>query len=220
MIAEGSLQASVDRLYASLSAGRNFPEWLFVGSDFFEAQDAQQIPAHTNDNEHNGEQFPALLLSVYSGFTLMVITPAYFVQRPLRWPKGLSTHQVTTSVAPNVALDLCVDTITDEEIAELDLSRLKMLFCGAEPVRRAMLDRFSKKFKVAGFSSAALVPCYGLAEATLFISGKSDRDATPKTLLLDHELLACGQAIRPPQTRPPQWSSAGSVSGICRRSAT
>ncbi len=250
VIAEGSLQASVNRLNASLSAEGNFPEWLFVGSDFFETQDAQQIPAHTNDDERNGEQFPALLqytsgstgnpkgvilsaanlisnsrvldirlgsaekhigftwlppyhdmglmgallLSVYSGFTLVMMTPAHFVQRPLRWLKGLSTHQVTTSVAPNFALDLCVDTITDEEIAELDLSRLRMLFCGAEPVRQATLDRFSEKFKPTGFFSGAFVPCYGLAEATLFISGKSDRGATPKTLLLDQESLAGGVA--------------------------
>jgi acyl-CoA synthetase (AMP-forming)/AMP-acid ligase II len=93
----------------------------------------------------------ALLLSVYSGFMLVVMTPAHFVQRPLRWLKGLSKHGVTTSVAPNFALDLCVDTITEEEVGELDLSRLKMLFCGAEPVRQATLERFSKKFKPAGF---------------------------------------------------------------------
>jgi acyl-CoA synthetase (AMP-forming)/AMP-acid ligase II len=136
----------------------------------------------------------ALLLSVYSGFTLVMMTPAHFVQRPLRWLKGLSVHQVTTSVAPNFALDLCVDTITDEEVAELDLSRLKMLFCGAEPVRQATLDRFTEKFRPAGFSRAAFVPCYGLAEATLFISGKSDRDATPKTLWLDKESMAGGVA--------------------------
>jgi acyl-CoA synthetase (AMP-forming)/AMP-acid ligase II len=254
VIAEGSLQSSVDRLNGSLSAEGIFPEWLFIGSDFFEEQGAPQIPAHTSDDErngeHNGEQFPALLqytsgstgnpkgvilsaanlisnsrvldirmgsaqehigftwlppyhdmglmgallLSVYSGFMLVVMTPAHFVQRPLRWLKGLSTHQVTTSVAPNFALDLCVDTITDEEVAELDLSRLKLLFCGAEPVRQATLDRFSEKFKPAGFSSGAFVPCYGLAEATLFISGKSDCDAQPRALLLDQESLARGLA--------------------------
>ncbi len=250
VIAEGSLQASVDRLNGSLSAEGSFPEWLFVGSDFFETQDPSQVSMHTSSAERNGVQFPALLqytsgstgspkgvilsatnlisnsrvldirlgsaqehigftwlppyhdmglmgallLSVYSGFTLVLMTPAHFVQRPLRWLKGLSTHQVTTSVAPNFALDLCVDTIADEEIAELDLSRLKLLFCGAEPVRQATLDRFSEKFKTAGFSRGAFVPCYGLAEATLFISGKSDRDARPRALLLDRESLACGLA--------------------------
>src|SRR5690606_3869426 len=122
----------------------------------------------------------AILLSLYRGFTLVMMTPAQFVQRPLRWLKGMSTHQVTVSPAPNFALDLCVDTITDEEVAELDLSKLKLLFCGAEPVRKATLDRFTEKFKPAGFSSGAFIPCYGLAEATLFISGKSERGAAPK----------------------------------------
>jgi acyl-CoA synthetase (AMP-forming)/AMP-acid ligase II len=258
VIAEGSLQASVHRLNASLSAEGHFPEWLFVGSEFFKAQEAEQEPAHDGDDERIGRRFPALLqytsgstgnpkgvmlsaanlisnsrvlhmrlgsaerhigftwlppyhdmglmgallLSVYSGFTLVVMTPAHFVQRPLRWLKGLSTHQVTTSVAPNFALDLCVDAITDEEIAELDLSRLKMLFCGAEPVRQATLDRFSEKFRPAGFSSGAFVPCYGLAEATLFISGKSDCHAAPRTLLLDQESLAGGVA-RPASANAP-----------------
>ena len=253
VIAEGNLEAHVDRLNASLSVEGDVPQWLFVGSDFFEAQDAKQLAEQIDDeydDERQGERFPALLqytsgstgnpkgvmlsaanlisnsrvldirlgdaekqigftwlppyhdmglmgallLSVYSGFTLVVMTPAHFVQRPLRWLKGMSTHQVTTSVAPNFALDLCVDTITDEEVAELDLSRLKMLFCGAEPVRQATLDRFSEKFKPAGFSSGAFVPCYGLAEATLFISGKSTHAAAPKTLLLDPESLAGGVA--------------------------
>lgn len=134
----------------------------------------------------------ALLLSVYSGFTLVMMTPAHFVQRPLRWLKGLSKYRVTSSVGPNFALDLCVDTITDEEVDGLDLSSLKLLFCGAEPVRQATLDRFAEKFGPAGFSSTAYVPCYGLAEATLFISGKADCNAVPHRILLDQASLAAG----------------------------
>lgn len=137
----------------------------------------------------------ALLLSVYSGFTLVVMTPAHFVQRPLRWLQGLSDHKVTTSVGPNFALDLCVDSISDDEIAQLDLSHLKLLFCGAEPVRQATLDRFSEKFKPTGFSPAAFVPCYGLAEATLFISGKPDPAVPALSLSLDKAALEAGTAL-------------------------
>lgn len=133
-----------------------------------------------------------LLLSIYSGFTLTFMTPTHFVQRPLRWLKGLSKYQVTISVTPNFGLDLCVDAIADEEVIELDLSRLKMLFCGAEPVKKATLDRFAEKFKSAGFSSNAFAPCYGLAEATLFVSGKSNRNTSPRALLLDNRLLSEG----------------------------
>jgi acyl-CoA synthetase (AMP-forming)/AMP-acid ligase II len=136
----------------------------------------------------------ALLLSVYSGFTLVLMSPAHFIQRPLRWLKGISQHRVTTSVAPNFALDLCVDTITEDELTELDLSSLKMLFCGAEPVRQTTLNRFSAKFAACGFSPAAFVPCYGLAEATLFISGKADQQAAPTFLSLDKAALSLGIA--------------------------
>lgn len=252
VIAEGSLRTSEERLNAALAAEGSVPEWLFVGSDFFEAMDGQPDAAAGDDEAPAGAGYPALLqytsgstgnpkgvmlsaanlisnsrtldirmgtaekhvgftwlppyhdmglmgallLSVYSGFTLVMMTPAHFVQRPLRWLKGLSKYRVTSSVGPNFALDLCVDTITDEEVDALDLSSLKLLFCGAEPVRQATLDRFAEKFGAAGFSSTAYVPCYGLAEATLFISGKPERDATPRRLLLDQKSLAAG-LIRP-----------------------
>lgn len=252
VIAEGSLQGSVERLNAALDPASDVPDWLFVGADFFEAQDGQPVPELARDAACQYGSFPALLqytsgstghpkgvilsaanlisnsrvldirmgtaqkhvgftwlppyhdmglmgallLSVYSGFMLVMMTPAHFVQRPLRWLKGLSKYQVTSSVGPNFALDLCVDTISEEEIDGLDLSNLKLLFCGAEPVRQGTLDRFAEKFGRANFSSTAYVPCYGLAEATLFISGKADRNALPHRLLLDQQSLAKG-LIRP-----------------------
>ncbi|MFC5476070.1 fatty acyl-AMP ligase [Paraherbaspirillum soli] len=134
----------------------------------------------------------ALLLSVYGGFPLLMMSPAHFVQRPLRWLKAMSKHGVTTSVAPNFALDLCVESVTDEELATLDLSKLTMLFCGAEPVRMSTLERFTQKFGPRGFSASAYVPCYGLAEATLFISGKPHAAGEPRTIHIDKEELARG----------------------------
>jgi acyl-CoA synthetase (AMP-forming)/AMP-acid ligase II len=141
----------------------------------------------------------ALLLALFAGFPLYMMSPAHFVQRPSRWLKAVSDYRVTTSVGPNFALDLCVDHIPAEEVEALDLSSLSMLFCGAEPVRRATLDRFAAKFGRCGFDPKAYVPCYGLAEATLFISGRVDLQSSPQTLFVDAEALGNGCAV--PSTR-------------------
>ncbi|KVE37891.1 fatty acyl-AMP ligase [Burkholderia sp. TSV86] len=133
----------------------------------------------------------ALLLAVYSGFPLVILSPQHFVQRPYRWLKAINDYRVTTSVAPNFAFDLCVDNISEAEAATLDLSSLQHVFCGAEPVRYATLERFFARYEPRGFDRHAIVPCYGMAEATLYVSGKRGRE--PITLLdVDKDALAAG----------------------------
>jgi acyl-CoA synthetase (AMP-forming)/AMP-acid ligase II len=118
----------------------------------------------------------------------------HFVQQPYRWLKAITDYGVTISVAPNFALDMCVDTVTDEEIQSLDLSALRQLYCGAEPVRKATLDRFSGRFAACGYRESAVIPCYGMAEATLFVSGKPD-GTRPRSMRVDKAGLELG-AVR------------------------
>ncbi|WP_416967888.1 fatty acyl-AMP ligase [Streptomyces sp. 4F14] len=120
-----------------------------------------------------------IMLSLHGGWPLVLLSPVHFVQRPYRWLKAVSDHRATISVAPNFAFDLCADSITDEELAGLDLSTLRQLYCGSEPVFKATLDRFRDRFGPAGYDEECVIPCYGMAEATLFVSGKPDR--TPVT---------------------------------------
>ena len=77
----------------------------------------------------------------------------------------------TISGGPNFAYDLCVRKTTPEQRAELDLSQWSLAFNGAEPVRADTIDRFSDAFEPCGFRREAFYPCYGLAEATLIVSG-------------------------------------------------
>lgn len=133
----------------------------------------------------------AILLPVFGGFPMVSLSPAHFVQRPYRWLKAISDHAVTTSVTPNFGLDLCVDTVTDEELRTLDLSSLHHLFCGAEPLRPATIAGFERRFAPSGYSPDALVACYGLAEATLFVSGRS-RSSPVTRQWLDKEALSDG----------------------------
>jgi acyl-CoA synthetase (AMP-forming)/AMP-acid ligase II len=112
-----------------------------------------------------------VLEPAYTGFPVVLMSPFTFLQRPYRWLQAASKYKVTTTGGPNFAYDLCVRRISDEQIAELDLSALEVTFCGAEPIRSEMIERFSARFAPCGFRAESFYPCYGLAEATLMVSG-------------------------------------------------
>src|SRR5437870_11038145 len=100
-----------------------------------------------------------------------LIAPATFLSRPMRWLQAISTFDATISGAPNFAYELCASKAGPEHFAELDLSRWRVAFNGAEPVRAETLDRFAEVFRPCGFRAVAAYPCYGLAESTLIVTG-------------------------------------------------
>jgi 8-amino-7-oxononanoate synthase/acyl carrier protein len=112
-----------------------------------------------------------ILQPVFIGRPNTLMSPMSFLQKPFRWLKAISRYRGTTSGGPNFAYELCVDKITEEQKAELDLSSWLVAFNGAEPVRPSTLDRFSEAFASCGFRREAFYPCYGLAEATLIVTG-------------------------------------------------
>ncbi|MFI1797534.1 fatty acyl-AMP ligase [Streptomyces sp. NPDC020379] len=138
-----------------------------------------------------------IMLAVHGGWPLVLMPPAYFVQRPYRWLKAVTDHKVTISVGPNFAFDICTSSITDEELATLDLGSLRQVFCGSEPVSRATLDAFRDRFGPRGYDETSLIPCYGLAEATLYVSGKRTGSAV-KTVWLDRAELENGRVRQLP----------------------
>ncbi|WNJ20710.1 AMP-binding protein [Pontibacter sp. G13] len=114
-----------------------------------------------------------ILNPVYNGGSMYLMTPLAFLQRPMRWLEAVQTYKGTHSGGPNFAYELLVAKSTVEEIAQLDLSCWEKAFCGAEPVRADTLKKFSDRFASAKFNQNALYPCFGMAETTLFVSGKS-----------------------------------------------
>ncbi|HEU4561526.1 MAG TPA: condensation domain-containing protein, partial [Longimicrobium sp.] len=112
-----------------------------------------------------------VLHPLYLGGTSVMMPPAAFLQRPLRWLRAVSRYQAETSGGPNFAYDLCAERVTEAEKEALDLGAWRVAFCGAEPVRAPTLARFAAAFAGCGFRRAAFYPCYGLAEATLFVTG-------------------------------------------------
>lgn len=136
-----------------------------------------------------------LLQPLYGGFPVTLMSPVSFLQRPVRWLQAISRYQATTSGGPNFAYELCLRKITEEQRAGLDLSTWSVAFNGAEPVRPETLDRFAQTFATCGFRREAFYPCYGLAEATLMVSG-GRKAAAPVIDTFDRKNLAgCGRTM-------------------------
>ncbi|MDZ7335183.1 MAG: SDR family NAD(P)-dependent oxidoreductase [candidate division KSB1 bacterium] len=119
-----------------------------------------------------------VLQPLYGGFPCTLMSPIDFLQRPLRWLNAISRikNAQVISGGPNFAYDLCARKITPEQKEKLSLGHWKVAFSGAEPVRPETIDRFTNTFAPCGFRREAFYPCYGLAEATLFVSGGNSAD--------------------------------------------
>jgi acyl-CoA synthetase (AMP-forming)/AMP-acid ligase II len=138
---------------------------------------------------------------IYVGGYCVMMSPVSFVQKPIRWLQAISKYQGTTSGAPNFAYDVLCDRVTAAEVAQLDLSSWQVAFCGAEPVQTITLEEFNLKFASCGFKSTAFYPCYGMAEATLMITG-GDRAKYPKVKYLDEVALEQNKVVIVDRSQP------------------
>ena len=161
--------------------------------------------AHTTESRgviwlppyHDMGLIGGVIQPLYAGFPVVLLSPVAFLQRPLRWLEAITRYRATTSGGPNFAYDLCVRKSTPEQRAALDLSSWRVAFNGAEPVRAATLERFAQAFAPCGFRREAFYPCYGLAEATLIVSGGA-AGAAPVVRAFDGAALARNEALEAP----------------------
>jgi 8-amino-7-oxononanoate synthase/acyl carrier protein len=131
-----------------------------------------------------------ILMPLFIGCPMVVMSPMSFLQQPIRWLRTISRYKATVSGAPNFAYQLCVDKITEEELAGIDLSTWKTAFNGAEPVRASTLEQFTAKFEKCGFRRNAFLPCYGMAETTLIVTGGPQAEPAPLMAFDTRELEA------------------------------
>lgn len=131
-----------------------------------------------------------LLHPIFAGIPCIVMSPASFIQRPYRWLAAITAHGATHSAGPNFAYDHCLRRIPEADLGGLDLSAWRFAGNGAEPVRAKTLAAFAEKFAPCGFRKSSFYPSYGLAEATLLVSGpKPDPAAAPRILTLKANAL-------------------------------
>jgi acyl-CoA synthetase (AMP-forming)/AMP-acid ligase II len=117
-----------------------------------------------------------ILQPLYTGFLGVILPPVAFLQAPVRWLQAITRYRATHCGGPNFGYDLCTRRVTPEQRATLDLSSWVTAYNGAEPVSRDTLERFAETFRPCRFQLRCFYPCYGMAEATLIISGGRVQD--------------------------------------------
>nr|QRW40802.1 peptide synthetase [bacterium] len=141
---------------------------------------------HYHDMGLMGILTPPLLL----GGSTVLMSPTTFIKRPHWWLRMIAEWDVNFSAGPNFAYELCTRQVTDEQLAGLDLSGWQFAVNGSEPVRAATIRAFVERFARAGLRRDAISPCYGMAEATVFVSGADRRE--PVIRGVDEKLLEKG----------------------------
>jgi fatty-acyl-CoA synthase len=111
-----------------------------------------------------------LLAPLFFGCPTVFIPTQRFIRSPRVWMETVSQHRGTITFGPNFALDLVTRATSSAAIEALDLTALRVLGCGAEPIHAEVLRRVSALLTRAGMPPQAVLPCYGMAEATLAIS--------------------------------------------------
>ncbi|WP_138763966.1 non-ribosomal peptide synthetase [Pseudomonas lactis] len=134
-----------------------------------------------------------LLQPIFSGVPCVLMSPAYFLGRPLRWLEAISEYGGTISGGPDFAYRLCSERVSESALERLDLSRWRVAYSGSEPIRLDTLERFAEKFAACGFTTNNFFASYGLAEATLFVAGGTRGRGIP-ALRLDEQALAANRA--------------------------
>lgn len=192
VITHANIQANV----RSLAAGLGLDSTTKIGG---------WIPQY-HDMGLLAQIMPTLLLRT-SG---VLMRPRTFLMRPHQWLRMIDTRNIAYSAAPNFAYDLCARVVRDEQIDSLDLSRWAVAANGSEPVQAETIEKFTARFARAGFRRDALCPCYGMAEATVYISGVARRNVV--TLDVDPESLSLGSIV--PSERGSRLCSSGRTQDI------
>ena len=115
-----------------------------------------------------------VVMPMYIGHWNVMMSPLTFLARPTRWLRALSKYRASVSGGPNFAYELCAERIPDKDLEGLDLSGWDVAYNGAEPIRTSTLDRFAERFEPYGFKRSAFLPCYGMAETTLIVTGRTE----------------------------------------------
>ncbi|MBL1200096.1 MAG: amino acid adenylation domain-containing protein [Nostoc sp. GBBB01] len=188
--------------YTSGSTGTPKGVMLSHGNLLHNAAVTYQLMEHSSSSKfvswlpvyHDMGLIGGILQPLYGAFPCILMSPASFLQRPYRWLQAISRYKGTTSGGPNFAYEQCIQRITQQQKETLDLSSWSVAFNGAEPVRRDTLEQFATAFAECGFRAEAFYPCYGMAEATLIVSGGSKK-ALAQIITVNKSALSQNQIV-------------------------
>ncbi|WP_166459500.1 fatty acyl-AMP ligase [Amycolatopsis pithecellobii] len=149
-------------------------------------------------NYHDMGLIGQLLTPIILGGTSVAMDPMTFLRRPYLWLRMIDELGIAVAAAPNFAYELCTRRVTDEQLAGLDLSRWEVALNGSEAVSATVVERFTTRFKTAGFRPESFAPAYGLAESTLLVTGSARRRPVVRKPdspagAAGHSLVSCGR---------------------------
>ena len=178
-ITHRNLTANVAQLWSALTGGRE----RITGVNW--------LPLF-----HDMGLLSTVALPLWKGTDSVFLDPVAFLMQPARWLRLLSGRDAAFTAAPNFAYELCLRRWRQEDLDGLDLSGVFLWLNGAEPVRADTLHRFATALRDTGVDERALCAAYGLAEATVFVSGQSP-ELPPAVWRVDRDRLAAGEAVPP-----------------------
>lgn len=133
--------------------------------------DENSVGVNWLPNFHDMGLIGCLIQAAYLGASNVIIPPLSFLKSPANWFKAITKYRATTGGGPNFAFDYSLEKVEDEDLAAIDLSGLRTLYCGAEPIRDKTMKGFAEKFARTGFKASQLFPVYGMAESVLIVTG-------------------------------------------------
>ncbi len=131
----------------------------------------------------------SILNAFYNGVTCVMMSPLMFMKSPVSWFKMITDYKVTITGGPNFAYDYCVSKIRQEQLTDIDLSSWQLAFNGAEPIFYDSIVKFANQFEKVGFNIKNFYPAYGMAEASVFVSGNK-KSSMPKAIYVDYNELS------------------------------
>ena len=196
MVSHANLLHNLSMIHRAFAIERLHADGIDAGSVWW-------LPAY-----HDMGLIGGILGALYNDGRLIMMPPAVFLKRPLLWLKAMSDFKGTVSGGPNFAYEMCVAKTLPEEREGIDLSHWRLAFCGAEPIRAETLERFAEAFAPCGFRREAFYPCYGLAEATLLVTG-TDGPRAPVVKSVDRGALADHRVEEPDSSQRLRGTAAG-----------
>jgi fatty-acyl-CoA synthase len=136
-----------------------------------------------------------MIAPILGNLPLVLISPLDFVRRPGFWLQSLARNRATISVAPQFAYNLCVRKVRVEELGDADLSPLRILLNGAEPIRADGVRAFEEKLRPLRLRPNVVTPCYGLGEATLAVAMRHPESGLEVVNQGGSELVSSGPAL-------------------------
>ena len=118
-----------------------------------------------------------------------------FVRRPLLWLTFASQKRATILCSPNFGYRHYLKVLGDRPVDGLDLSNVRLIFNGAEPISVALCNEFLTRMQPAQLKRESMFPVYGLAEASLAVTFPTP-GAALHTCQLDRHHLTVGEAAQ------------------------